>query len=122
MNQQQENSILEMAKGAFLERADYEMVKIMDNIQDPNTKATGKRTMTITLEFVPDEERERIGVKMVVKSKLEPTNAISTGLFLTSDEYGKPAAVEMVPQIPGQQSLSGTEQESPKVLRLIKKA
>ena len=78
--------------------------------------------MTVTLEFVPDEERERIGVKVVVKSKLEPTNAMSTGLFLTPDKDGKLAAVEMVPQIPGQQMLNGTEQENPKVLRLIKEA
>lgn len=32
-------SILEMARGAIIERADYEMAKIMQNITDANTKA-----------------------------------------------------------------------------------
>lgn len=31
-------SILEMARGGFLEQVDYEMNKVIDNILDPNTK------------------------------------------------------------------------------------
>lgn len=50
-------SILEMARGAILERVDYEMAKILDNILDANTKATAKRKMTLTLTFAPDDER-----------------------------------------------------------------
>lgn len=44
MNQK---SIIDMAHGAFKERADYEMAKILENILDPNTKAEKKRTLTI---------------------------------------------------------------------------
>ena len=40
MNQK---SIIDMAHGAFKERADYEMAKILENILDPNTKAEKKR-------------------------------------------------------------------------------
>lgn len=32
-------SILEMSMGAILERVDYEMGKVIDNILDPNTKS-----------------------------------------------------------------------------------
>ena len=39
MNQK---SIIDMAHGAFKERADYEMAKILENILDPNTKAEKK--------------------------------------------------------------------------------
>lgn len=46
-------SILEMAHGAILERVDYEMAKILDNILDANTEATAKRRMTLTLIFAP---------------------------------------------------------------------
>lgn len=46
MNNRAEKSILEMARGGFLERVDYEMAKILANIMDPNTKATGKRKLT----------------------------------------------------------------------------
>ena len=36
-------SILEMSMGAILERVDYEMGKVIDNILDVNTKPTAKR-------------------------------------------------------------------------------
>ena len=39
-DQLDKKSILEMSMGAILERVDYEMGKVMDNILDPNTKAT----------------------------------------------------------------------------------
>lgn len=50
-------SILEMSMGAILERVDYEMGKVLDNILDPNTKATGKRKITVGLELVPSADR-----------------------------------------------------------------
>lgn len=43
MNEQnQRDSIMSMARGAFEERVDYEMDKVIQNILDPNTKATAK--------------------------------------------------------------------------------
>lgn len=44
MNQNRD-SILQMARGAFIERVDYEMAKVIQNILDPNTKATAKRNI-----------------------------------------------------------------------------
>ena len=115
-------SILDMAMGAFKERADYEMSKVIDNILDPNTKADKKRTLTITIELTPDTERQNLRILTTVKSKLEPTNPISTALYITGDEHGEPTIVEMVPQIPGQLSMDGTEQPAPVVLNLLKNA
>lgn len=44
MNEQlDKKSILEMSMGAILERVDYEMEKVLNNILDLNTKPTGKR-------------------------------------------------------------------------------
>ena len=57
MNQK---SIIDMARGAFKGRADYEMAKILENILDPNTKAEKKRTLTIQMVFVPDSERQTV--------------------------------------------------------------
>lgn len=37
-------SILQMARGAFQERVDTEMTKVIANILDANTKPTQKRT------------------------------------------------------------------------------
>ncbi|MCI5500035.1 MAG: hypothetical protein MR419_11010, partial [Clostridiales bacterium] len=71
-------SIMEMGGGSFLERIDYEMARVMNNILDANTKATAKRKVTVTLTFTPDDDRSIIGVDVVVKSALAPTNPAVT--------------------------------------------
>ena len=104
-----------------MERVDYEMEKIVRNILDPNTKATGKRKITVVMELQPDEDRENIAVKFAVKSTPTPTNPSQTMLYIRSEDgTGEVKIAEMTPQIPGQYSLEGTEQEPPAVLRLIK--
>ena len=112
-------SIVDMAHGAFKERAYYEMARILENILDPNTKAEKKRTLTIQMVFVPDADRQTVQVEVTAKSKLEPTSAVKTSLYITGDQDGQATAIEMVPQIPGQQYLDGGEQEAPAALRLI---
>ena len=56
---QTRESIMRMAKGAFEERVDYEMAKVIDNILDLNTKATEKRKITLTIELKPDDKPRR---------------------------------------------------------------
>ncbi len=73
MNEQnQRDSIMSMARGAFEERVDYEMDKVIQNILDPNTKATAKRKITLTIELTPDDERRTIGVQVTAKSTRQP--------------------------------------------------
>lgn len=119
MESRNQKSILEMARGAIMERADYEMAAIVKNIQDVNTNPTKERVLTLTVKFKPDTERQQIAVNVIAKSRLEPTNPVTTSLYLTGDG-DKVQAVEMVPQIPGQQSIFGEEQGEPSVLRLVK--
>ncbi|MEG1753642.1 MAG: hypothetical protein RR234_06980 [Christensenella sp.] len=116
-----QKSILEMASGAIKERADYEMKRILDNILDINTAPTKKRTLTLTVDVVPDSERTQLNISVTAKSKLEPTNPVSTALYITGDQNGEVCAVEMVPQIPGQINILGAEQERPAMLRLLTK-
>lgn len=47
MNEYAKKSILEMARGGFLEVTDLEMTKAIANIMDPNTSATAKRKITV---------------------------------------------------------------------------
>ena len=61
-DQLDKKSILEMSMGAILERVDYEMGKVIDNILDPNTKSTGKRKITVSLELIPSADRKTITV------------------------------------------------------------
>lgn len=109
-------SLLEMAHGAILERADYETARVMENIMDPNTEATAKRKITLTLEFKPDANRQMISVNVVAKSNLAPTSPIALSL-LTGIENGRMTAVEMSNNIPGQTSFAGSEEPDRAVLR-----
>ena len=114
MNEAQK-SILQMARGAIQERSDYEMSRILENILDPNTKATEKRKLTLTLEFKPDDTRQNITVSCVAKSALAATSPVVTSLYVADED----AVVEMVPQIPGQQAMDGSEQGAPPILKVV---
>lgn len=116
MENNAQKSIIEMARGAFIERINYEMPKIIDNIFDANTKATAKRKLTITMEFTPDDSRQNIPVSFSVKTSLAPTNPVTTTLYAVNEDN----VVEMVPQIPGQLGLDTPEQEAPASLKIIK--
>ena len=100
--------------------ADYEMGRIMQNILDPNTKPTEKRKLTITIEFTPDDDRAMIGISVTAKSALAATTAIKTAIYASVGSFGEFSAVEMTPQVPGQTSFDGTEQEAAPVLRIAK--
>lgn len=73
-DQLDKKSILEMSMGAILERVDYEMGKVMDIILDPNTKATAKRKISVTLELIPSADRRTITVQSTAKCSLTPTD------------------------------------------------
>jgi len=68
-------SIVEMSRGAILERLDYETARVMDNIMDPNTKPDAKRTITLKLEFKQDKNRQMIQVEATAKSSLAKASA-----------------------------------------------
>lgn len=95
-------SILDMAHGAFKERTDYEMTKVIENILDPNTIATKERSVTVTIKLKPDDSRQNISVMVEAKSKLQPAAPMPTSLYVAGDGNGEVQAVEMVPQVPGQ--------------------
>ena len=116
-------SFLLLAWGAFQERVDLEMAKVIDNILDTNTKPTQKRKLTLTIEFTPDDDRQNIGGSGAVKSALAPTTPARTTLWAAGDDStGECQVVEMVPQVPGQMSMDGEEQEAPASLKIIKMA
>ena len=118
MDERQEKSILEMGRGAIMERADYEMRAMIRNILDPNTSAKAARKLNITLTFKPGDDRQTIVVECVAKSTLASTNAITTMLYVLDED----TVVEMAPQIPGQLAVDAGEQEAPPKLRLIHSA
>lgn len=71
-------SVLEMAMGAIAEITDYEVERVVANIMDPNTNATAKRKITITLTFAPDDYRQQIGMDAQAKTTLAPIQPART--------------------------------------------
>ena len=122
MNEEKKaKSILEMARGAFMERVDTEMAKVIDNILDANTNPTQKRKVTLTLELTQDDDRQNILVNFAVTSKLAPMVPTRTTLWVAGElSTGEVQVVEMVPQVPGQMSMDGAEQEAPAALKIVK--
>lgn len=62
------------------------------------------------------------GVSVTAKSTLAATNPVATALYVTSDGNGELVVAEMVPQVPGQMNMDGTQQEAPKLLKLVQHA
>lgn len=109
--------------GAILERVDYEMGRVLENVLDPNTKATAKRKITVGLELVPSADRKTITVLTTAKAALVPTDPVTTSLFITSaPNTGEMVVAEMVPQVPGQIFMDGDEQGQPKILKFARQA
>lgn len=123
MNRAKRYSLLEMDGGAIIERVDYEVTKVFENIEDPNTEYKTKRKIQVTLVFEADDDsRESVRMSTQVKSTLAPTAPIITNLYMVRDEANTPMIVEAVRQTPGQLDMDGTEAEEPKILQLSKRA
>ena len=100
-----------------------EMGKVMGNILDPNTKATAKRKISVTLELIPSADRRTITVQSTAKCSLTPTDPVTTSLYITNaPSTGELLVAEMVPQVPGQLALDGEEQDHPKILKFKRQA
>ena len=116
MDTRNQKSCLEMARGAIMERVDYEVSRQLQNIFDPNTSATAARKITVTLTLKPDDTRQNIMLSFTAKSTPVSTNTIVTMLYASDED----TVTEMEPQIPGHFSMDCQEQEPPASLRIIK--
>ena len=112
------SSLLQMAKGAIQERVDYEVSRVVDNILDMNTEAKVKRKVVLTIVMTPDDDRQVVKIEASAKSTLAPVVPVGTSLVITADGNGEMMLAEIIPQVPGQISMTGEEQEAPKILKL----
>lgn len=121
MEKQKKASLLDMVQGGVKERVEIEFAKVIDNILNKNAEAKKKRIISLKIEFLPDLDRQIIAVNYIADSKLVPLNPISTSLYIAADDNGEVGAVEMVPQIPGQQDFNGNVQPEGKVIPITTK-
>ena len=118
MTNDQRSSLLQMAKGAIQERVDYEVSRVVDNILDMNTEAKVKRKVVLTIVMVHDDDRKVVKIEASAKSTLAPVTPIGTSLVITADGNGEMILAEIIPQVPGQLSMTGEEQDAPKILKI----
>ena len=118
MTNDERSSLLQMAKGAIQERVDYEVSRVVDNILDMNTEAKVKRKVVLTIVMVPDDDRQVVKIEASAKSTLAPVTPVGTSLVITADSNGEMMLAEIIPQVPGQMSLTGEVQEEPKILKI----
>lgn len=93
----------DLANGAIQEKLDYELNKVFANIHDLNTKAKDKRTVTIKLDFTPDDNRQTVAVDSNFTTKLANVEGVSTTVLTGRDlSSGHVEAKELKSNMPGQ--------------------
>jgi hypothetical protein len=96
-------NILQLAQGAVQEKLDREFEKVFENIQDPNVKATAKRTITLKIDLVPDDVRQVVKTNVTATSKLAPTDPVTTTILTGKDlTTNKIETRELQSGVPGQ--------------------
>lgn len=111
----------EFANGALAEQLNTELVKVLENIADPNTEARDARKVTLTLTFKPDEAREFSSVDIKTQAKLASPKPLSTKMLIDKDlKTGKVVGAEYKKQVPGQMTMEIEEEDEEKALAGIK--
>lgn len=75
-------SLHSIGAGAAAEKFEAELKQVLENIRDPNTDATAKRKIVIEYVFVPQEDRETVGVLIAARSVLGATKPSSDMLYV----------------------------------------
>lgn len=75
-------SLETLGGGAAVERFNYELQRVLDNIGDINTKPTAARKVQLTITIAPNEERTGAAVLINVKSTLASIKSEATHFYL----------------------------------------
>lgn len=82
--------------GALKEQFDIEVSKVIKNMSDPNVQEKAKRSITIRLDFVPDNTGSA-GLQYSVKSTLSGQKARNTRVVFGLDADGT-AIIQEIPK------------------------
>jgi len=73
-----------LAGGAAVDLFEHELARVLANVQDPNAPATKTRTITLTVDIKPTEDRAAANVKVAAKSKLASPRPAGAVIHLTT--------------------------------------
>lgn len=91
-------SLANLGGGAANELFEKGLQQVIENIQDPNTKADAKRQVKLTMDITPGPDRKSAVVKYGVDTKLAPDAARDTYIYMGPDpDSGEYIAVENNP-------------------------
>lgn len=92
-------TLLTVAGGSAVELFQQELDKVLENILDPNTHATAKRQVSLTVTIVPsDDARNTVGVAVECVSKLAPFKGSGGVAFVGRSRAGRAVAVAHNPR------------------------
>lgn len=102
--------------GAMQEKFRVALAEVLANVRDPNTQATAKRVITLTIIIAPNANRDTAQMEVSVKTKTAPSVPAETTIYLDYNDDGLVTATEKLDQIPGQINMDGTETPLPNVV------
>jgi hypothetical protein len=112
----------EYANGALSVQINRALETITNNIKDPNTEATAKRKITVTITLAPNQQRDFIAVGVTTKPTLAPELGVVTAMSIGKNlETGEVEAVEIGSQLPGQMQFASEEASEEKEPMVLKK-
>lgn len=110
-------SLATFCGGAVQEKVNEVAKQVFKNLQDPNTPWKNKRSITITLSFSQNMDRDDLSVDIQVSSKLAPVSPIETRMAIGKDlRTGEVYAEEYGKQIRGQMNLSDCKNQAETVI------
>ncbi len=68
---QKVNSIIDFGGGEIVDRINFEMAKVIENINNPNTDEK-PRKLTVEIQLIPKNNRKTIEMKTSVKQRQAP--------------------------------------------------
>jgi len=87
-------SLATLKGGAAIEVFDMALQRVLDNINDPNTKPSATREVTLKVTIKPSEDRGSGAIAIACSSKLASIQEVGTVLYFGKDEMGDGAAFE----------------------------
>lgn len=88
--------LIELAMGAANELLEDAFNKVIMNIDDENTRAETRRSITLKFDFKPQSNRETTEYSISCVPKLAPVRSVSGHIF-TGIQDGEPVAFENDP-------------------------
>lgn len=113
----QKIGILSIQNGQIIKNIDYELDKIINNINDINTDDK-PRVLNIKIKITPIQDKRKLIVECIPTSKLRPLNKVETTLFNIQEKNKETGEVrtmlqEITDVAVGQLNLDGEIQEAP---------